>query len=263
MKGLICCYSGSGNTMLACQYLMKNVASVEWTLYSILDDKLPDTKQFDVFGFATFTDFWSIPEKMRQFIGTIQPQEGKPAFVFTTFGMVAFFSMRDLARDVANRGFRIIDGFMLHTPENFPPMICGGMGNENSPSSKELHVFNAKLKALNKKLAAIKSSQSVPIVKPGEAFILTLLSAPKRTTARVNMGEKFVDEILCTQCGICRKVCPYNAIILDPGPKFDMKLCYGCWACYNHCPQKAIFTSKFRNRGHYPSPVKKLMEKLK
>ena len=82
------------------------------------------------------------------------------------------------------------------------------------------------------------------------------------TRAREDMGEKFVDESLCTECGICEKGCPYSAITLVPKPKFDTTKCYGCWYCYNHCPEKAIYTAKFKGEGHYPRPNEQLRAKL-
>ena len=77
------------------------------------------------------------------------------------------------------------------------------------------------------------------------------------------MGEKHVDEALCTECGICEKGCPYGAIHLDPKPVFNMHKCHGCWSCYNHCPEQAIYTKKFRGVGHYPRPIDALKEKLR
>ena len=83
------------------------------------------------------------------------------------------------------------------------------------------------------------------------------------TKARKDMGEKFVDEMLCKECGLCARGCPYNAITLNPKPQFDMTKCYGCWYCYNHCPEKAIYTEKFRGEGYYPKPNDQIQEKLK
>jgi len=76
------------------------------------------------------------------------------------------------------------------------------------------------------------------------------------------MGEKYVDQALCTKCGQCAKGCPYGAIILSPFPSFDMAKCFGCWYCYNHCPKKAIYTKKIRNVGQYPKPNDKMEKKL-
>ena len=77
------------------------------------------------------------------------------------------------------------------------------------------------------------------------------------------MGEKFVDKSLCSECGICEKVCPYGAVELNPTPVFDQNKCYGCWSCYNHCPEKAIYTKKLRGVGHYSEPNEQLRKKLK
>jgi len=67
------------------------------------------------------------------------------------------------------------------------------------------------------------------------------------------MGEKFIEETLCNECGICKKLCPNGAIELNPKPVFDMDRCYGCWACYNHCPEKAIYTKKVKGKDIIPS----------
>ena len=262
MRGLICYYSGSGNTELVCRYLAKKVTAVEWTFCNVHKDKLPDPAAFGVLGFATFTDFWGMPERMRQFIQALPKQQAKPAFTLTTFGMAVLFSLRDLSRCVSRQGFKIAAGLSLHTPENFPPLICGNMTMEDSPSPGELRVFDRKLAELNQRLEQIKAGQPFKGVKPGEAFLLSWMPARNRLAGRKDMGEKFVDEALCTKCRTCEKGCPYAAIQLDPFPKFDMTRCYGCWACFHHCPQKAVYTAKFRGRGHYPKPGKKLLEKL-
>ena len=55
------------------------------------------------------------------------------------------------------------------------------------------------------------------------------------------------DKSKCNYCGICRKVCEYNAIaVLPPGETTDgnlmffAPLCHGCGACSYLCPNQAI-----------------------
>jgi heterodisulfide reductase subunit A len=53
-----------------------------------------------------------------------------------------------------------------------------------------------------------------------------------------------VDPALCTSCGICAKVCPYNAISVDTRAKTPAVVttaaCSGCGTCAAECPADAI-----------------------
>ncbi|MBN1596401.1 EFR1 family ferrodoxin [candidate division FCPU426 bacterium] len=261
MQGLLCYYSGSGNTKLACKYMAKKVTHVQWKLFDVQRDVLPDLGSFDIIGFATFTDFWGVPQRMIQFLRAIPEQKGRLAFTFVTYGMFLGFALRDVSRLARSRGFKTIAGHALHTPENYPPMICNGMGMTDAPNPKELNAFQRFLLQLNNLCGDRSAGRKIKLRKIGEN-ILFLIPAPKRTMARKQMGTKNVDQRLCTKCRTCEKGCPYKAIALNPYPVFNQDICYGCWACFHHCPQKAIYTSKFRGRGHYPRPIKQLEEKL-
>ena len=57
----------------------------------------------------------------------------------------------------------------------------------------------------------------------------------------------FVDEDLCTSCGTCVKLCPYNAIRKDDQgiARVNDVLCKGCGVCAASCPEKAISMRHF------------------
>lgn len=58
-----------------------------------------------------------------------------------------------------------------------------------------------------------------------------------------------VDPGLCTCCGLCQKVCPDKAIVMDTrGPIFDMEKCMLCGLCVARCPERALdcFQSGYR-----------------
>lgn len=47
----------------------------------------------------------------------------------------------------------------------------------------------------------------------------------------------------CVYCGICEKVCPYNAIKVNEKTKtwvIDNKACRRCEKCVRKCPQKSL-----------------------
>lgn len=261
MKGLICYYSGTGNTELACQYISKKITEADFDLFNVVKDGKPEIEKYDIIGFATFADYWGVPFLMWQFLLQLADQ-GKPAFVFNTYGFISAKTLQHLSKLATHQGFRVVAGYSLHTPENYPPMIVRGKGMENAPNEKELNKFNQFLDNFDRIIAELKTGKEVkPKIEIG--FLNRLLPSLSRDRARKDMGEKFVDESLCKKCRICEKECPYEAIKLDPIPVFDMSKCRGCWSCYNHCPEKAIYTKKYLGVGHYPKPNEQLKEKLR
>jgi len=49
-----------------------------------------------------------------------------------------------------------------------------------------------------------------------------------------------VDADLCSACGTCEDVCPFDAIAVDDSSHVDAALCMGCGVCESQCPQDAI-----------------------
>jgi len=263
MKGLICYYSGSGNTKLACEYIRAKIENADFELYNIVGANTPDFTKYDVIGFATFTDWGSMPQFIYSFFDVISSQMKKNAFVFNTYGFISGHTLTDFAEYAESRGFNVLIGHSLHCPENFPPQRLRGLGADNQPKAGNMSKFNDFISKLDEMLDKIGSGD-VPLKEPLKLGLLnSLFPRMPRTKSKKEFGVQFVDESLCIECGTCERVCPYEAIVLDPKPIFDHSKCFGCWACYNHCPKKAVYTKKYKGRGHYPGPVKQLKEKLK
>jgi heterodisulfide reductase subunit A len=58
-----------------------------------------------------------------------------------------------------------------------------------------------------------------------------------------------IKEDLCKSCGLCAKICTYNALIWEKGQKEPPKLipasCAGCGSCGAECPSDAIYMRHF------------------
>lgn len=65
------------------------------------------------------------------------------------------------------------------------------------------------------------------------AEIKRKLDQPAAVIAKTVAAEK------CTQCAICKQVCPAAAVLLDPLPVFG-DTCFGCCSCVRECPEDAI-----------------------
>jgi len=262
MKGIICYYSGSGNTKLACEYIKKNISNTDFEMHNIVKNGIPDFFAYDIVGFAAFTDFWGMPQYFHTFFDKINQMKGKHAFVFNTFGVFSGKTLKQLSSKATKSGFNVLTGYSLHTPENFPPMIARNQTFENSPSTTEMTDFNLFISKLNGICRSISLGEQTKKEGLKLGFMGTILPVFPRTQAKKDLGVQSVDEELCTKCGVCAKGCPYDAIVLNPYPIFNHNKCFGCWACYNHCPSKAIFTKKYKGTGHYSKPVKELVGKL-
>jgi NAD-dependent dihydropyrimidine dehydrogenase PreA subunit/flavodoxin len=253
MKGAICYYSGTGNTKLACAYIADRIG-VPFELIDVAKVREVDLVPYDVVGLATFADGAGPPQLFLTFVEELAQQAGKPAFVFNTYGAVSGKTLRLLEGAATDKGFRVFAGHSLHTPESYPPMIARGMGAEGAPNRKEMGRFDAFVSDLGRSLNGAGEGDSGGPGRVRIGLFNGLLPTRQRTWARDDMGEKHVDEDLCTECGTCERGCPYAAIRLDPKPVFDQRRCYGCWRCYNRCPEQAIYTDRFRGGPFYPGP---------
>jgi len=57
----------------------------------------------------------------------------------------------------------------------------------------------------------------------------------------VSIPIPVIDPRKCNHCGLCAKICEYNAIASIPGSTMVFKeLCHGCGLCGMACPQEAI-----------------------
>jgi len=262
MNGIICYYSGSGNTKLAVKYIKSKISSLDFELCDVVRDEAPDFSQYDVVGFATFTDFGGAPQYIHSFFDTINPQNHGYAFLFNTYGFLSGKTQKSLAKLARSKNFEVLCGHSLHTPESYPPMRSRNKNFDDSPNQKELDKFDEFIAQLDDMLAAIQAGNK-PGIKPIKIGLTgALFPSFSRTRAKKDFGKQQVDINLCKECGTCKKLCPYRAIELAPNLVFDHGKCRGCWSCYNHCPEKAIYTKKFKGEWQYPKPSQQLVSKL-
>ena len=259
LKGLICYYSGSGHTKLACEAIAERASSIAFDLHDITQSPTPDVSAYHLVGFATWADFLNPPQRMKMLIESLPRLESFPAFVFNTFGGFSARTLATLDQWVRARGFHVIAGHSLHTPENYPPMIKRGKDFRNAPNEKELAAFDTFVSQLDELATALASGEQVAARKMGWTRFMPAFA---RTHSRRLMGEIFVDSAACIECGICRDRCPYDAIQLSPKPVFDQSRCFGCWACYNHCPEQALYTAKIRGVPQVAYPNELIRAKL-
>ena len=263
MKGIICYYSGSGNTKLACEYIKGKTNNADFELYNIVKNEIPDFTKYDIVGFAAFADFGAVSKIMYSFVDKMPDQNEKNAFIFNTYGAFSLKTLTTFDELVTGAGFKVQTGYSLHTPESYPPMRKRGMAFDKSPKPKDMLEFDSFISDLDSILNDIKSGKEIKKRKLKLKFTAMLMPGFDRAQAKKDFGIQNVNKELCTECGVCFNGCPYEAITMNPKPVFNHDICAGCWYCYNHCKQKAIYTPKFSGKYQYPKPNEMVMEKLK
>ena len=59
-----------------------------------------------------------------------------------------------------------------------------------------------------------------------------------------------LDNDICTACGICIDVCPFNALSENEiYAALDWELCMGCGICVEQCPNEAISLVRDEKKG--------------
>ncbi|MDM8534084.1 EFR1 family ferrodoxin [Clostridiaceae bacterium HSG29] len=263
MKGIICYFSLTGNTKLACEYIDKKISNVTFEYYDITTDEEPNFSAYDLIGFATYTDFFEPGQLMKTYMQNFNG-DGKLAFVFNTYGQMSGNTLFTMAQTAKSSNLKVIEAYSLHVPENYPPLIKNGTTNEEYPRNNDLESFNEFITNLNSKVTQLSNGGTITEKNIKKSIFI---SVTKKLLSIINMdkmGVKNVHKDQCTGCGICASVCPYDAIsMVDGYPKFDESKCESCFACYNMCPTKSIYTPKLDGVGHYNKPHKNLIEKLK
>jgi len=263
MKGIICYFSTTGNTKLACKYINSKVGNVEFEYYDITSANKPDFSNYDLIGFATYTDFFKPGKLMVEYIKSIKGND-KPAFVFNTYGQMSGNTLAIMSKNVKDSGFKLIEGYSLHVPENYPPLIKNGTTNEIFPTTEDLKSFNEFMTSLNSKAKQLDSGDDVSEKQVKTNILISFMGKIMSGINMDKMGDKNVHKDQCTSCGVCAKVCPYDAIsMVDKHPSFDESKCHSCYSCYNKCHVKAIYTKKLDGVGHYAKPHVNLINKLK
>lgn len=257
-KGLICLYSSTGNTRIACKYITKNIPDVQFDFFDIATTSgLPDFSKYDIFGFATYADRWLPPKHFTDFVNSI-PVLGKatPTFIFNTYGLLSVRTLKVMHDLLKCKNFHVFSGFSLRAPESYPPLAAKHV-SINTPDDTHLKKFNSFISELNKAISEYFINKEFPrIQKIQYGFINMIL--PKYPS----VFQKFIREELqlikdsCIKCNRCITVCKFNAISIgdDMYPKIKHEKCNMCWNCYNLCPEKAIYSKRLKGQGHYIIP---------
>lgn len=165
--------------------------------------------------------------------------QGKPVILLVVYGN----------RDYEDALAELYD---ISVSQGFVPAAAGAFVAEHSyslpdrpmaagrPDAADLETAKDFGRAVRQKLAGVDGPGMLsPLQVPGNRPYLRpeklyMIQEIRKTMAFApETGER------CTQCGICRKVCPEGAIDAFDAAEIDPKKCILCFACVKSCPEQA------------------------
>ena len=154
-----------------------------------------------------------------------------PVVLVATYGNIhyshALFELKSIVESV---GFITIGAAIVVSEHNAVSGIATGR-----PDAHDLSAVSSFINELQKKLS--HSDRLENIVLKGK-----MPKTPRGKQPAWPRGNK-----LCKHCGVCRKLCPVQAID-DPRKKAGNK-CIHCLRCIKYCPQKARTYGRIKKVG--------------
>lgn len=224
MKIYELCFSPTGGTQKAADILTSALAD-EVIPVDLTDSKANFTEitlaPEDVAVIAVPSYAGRVPAPAAERIASVRGN-GARAVLVCVYGNRAYeYTLAELQDTAKEAGFQVIGAVATVAEHSIARQFAAGRPDEQD--ARELREFAKQIRA---KLSAGDAAEPMipgnrPYKKAGGAGMV-----PKPTKA-------------CTQCGVCARACPVQAIHPDNPKEVDEKVCISCMRCISVCPHSA------------------------
>ena len=250
-KALIHCFSGTGNTQVAADIFMAELAKQVYDAEPrSIEEGLcnsGETADLHVFFFPVYAT--AMPHIMAKYLSRLPRGQGTKVAVISTNGRISS-RIRDGYQGWALHQARLIlklrqyDAFYSDTfdmPHNITAF--GLPGKDDSREKLILATAPMIVKAAQK--AAKGEGYHRKVFLPNFLWCVPF-SLFYSWSGRHTLGKLFASDGKCTGCGLCAKKCPAHNIKMIGRQSWFGWGCEGCMRCINACPARAIQFSAVR-----------------
>jgi ferredoxin len=198
-----------------------------------------------IFMFPAYA--YQTPLLVRRFI--IRSEIRSPYIAgLVTYGSDPGGALAELHRILKRKNLSLSFSGRIPSVENYIP-IFGPPGK--AAKEKRLLLQDRATEEAARAIGAGKTNSPWKI-RPLSVFVSSLF----RLGLKKNVFVKgFKLEAECKGCGICGKICPGGAIVMEKGKPVFSEGCEQCQACLNWCPRRSIsFLRLRRDTGRYHHP---------
>ena len=82
---------------------------------------------------------------------------------------------------------------------------------------------------------------------------------PLYEVAKGDFPKRRLNEALCTRCGLCKEMCPADAVTYEPHLEIGPN-CFFCFNCVRHCPEGAIDADLSAVKQKAPARARQISE---
>lgn len=224
-------FSGTGNSLWSAKKIAE-LTGKQCELYNIgvEAEKTNVVIEADAVVFVFPSYGYGLPLIVGRFIKNAVFKTEYAAF-FVTYGSSPKGTLGILARILKKKGIAKLYFGKIPSVENYLALF--GPPKEKTMQTRLLMQEKASEEAA--RAVAERRENRVCKITPFSCFVSRLFSLGVKV-----FYKKYKLSSDCNGCGICKKVCPVDAIVMESGRPVLTAKCEHCQGCVNMCPQRAI-----------------------
>lgn len=259
---MILWFSGTGNSYIVANFLAKEMGERIQPM-SLTDDVPIDLTTEKRIIWVMPVHSWGMPKAVAEHLQRVEITGAERAehYLVMTCGDDAGLTAQRWRKAMNQRNWKAMSAYTVEMPNTYV-LLPGFDTDSNELATTKLKNSVHRIEEI---IAAIKNgSEEDSVIKGSFAWLKTYIIYP--LFMRFMMSAKpFHATDKCVSCGLCKKICPLNNIILDPNtrkPQWSMN-CTQCLGCYHVCPHNAIKYGKATDgKGQWRVAIKNLLSSI-
>ena len=252
-KNLIFCFSQTGNTMKMAKAILDAFTAKGWEsdIENIPAADPDKVSEADAVGIGTPVHYWTTPIPVTKWVEKLPAANGKPAYVFTTYGHVyEGNALHDLSDQLSKKGYKLVGGFRLPAVHNYASLGEDAKFGKGTPTQDDL----SKITQAAESMVDIIDENKNDSINVDKFFhkrtFINFLEKAVPLKAKINgmPGPDFHADS-CTGCGSCADVCSMNNIEIIDGKAKRGDDCMKCMQCVVVCENGALDANFKKGEG--------------
>lgn len=255
---MIIYFSSTGNSLYVAQKLA-NLENCDCISISNIMNKTNDNdfytftlREDEIVAFVTPVYFCGLPDIVVKFLSKIRFEKMSNNYLchISMYGAMPGNVSSLFQKELSKYGLNLSAAFTISTIDTYIPMF-------DIPSENDIIDILEKMDTQIEKIYdAIGNRQGNNLMHLNKISSKIMSNLMQRIYRKNKITSLFSVGVNCIGCGLCEKVCPYNAIRIDNGkPIWTKADCTLCLGCLHRCPVSAIeYGKKTSGKKRYTNP---------